>query len=181
MNYKFFLARRIYAQGENKRQVAKPAIRIAMIGMSLGLAIMLVSVCVVIGFKDEVRSKVIGFGSHLQISNFRGTQSYEIYPISANDTLLHRLADVPGVSHVQRFSTKPGIIKTDDSFQGMVLKGVAGEYQMDFYRRYLLEGEIPVFTDSAASNQVLISRLLADKLRLKLGDAISMTTCVPVG
>ena len=172
MNYKFFLARRIYAQGENKRQVAKPAIRIAMIGMSLGLAIMLVSVCVVIGFKDEVRSKVIGFGSHLQISNFRGTQSYETYPVSANDTLLHRLADVPGVSHVQRFSTKPGIIKTDDSFQGMVLKGVAGEYRMDFYRRYLLEGEIPAFTDSAASNQVLISRLLADKLRLKLGDDI---------
>lgn len=172
MNYKFFLARRIYTQGDTKRQVAKPAIRIAMIGMALGLAVMLVSVCVVIGFKDEVRSKVIGFGSHIQISNFRGTQSYETFPISANDTLLGELSRVPGVAHVQRFSTKPGIIKTDDNFQGMVLKGVAADYEMDFYRDYLVEGEIPAFTDTAASNRVLISRLLADKLHLKLGDAI---------
>ena len=113
MNYKFFLARRMYAQGESKRQVAKPAISIAMVGMALGLAVMLVSVCVLIGFKDEVRSKVIGFGSHLQVSNFRGTQSYETFPISANDTLLTELRHVAGVTHVQRFSTKPGIIKTD--------------------------------------------------------------------
>ena len=124
MNYKFFLARRMYAQGEGKRQVAKPAISIAMVGMALGLAVMLVSVCVLIGFKDEVRSKVIGFGSHLQVSNFRGTQSYETFPISANDTLLTELRRVAGVTHVQRFSTKPGIIKTDSDYQGMVLKGV---------------------------------------------------------
>ena len=172
MNYKFFLARRMYTQGESRRQVAKPAISIAMIGMALGLAIMLVSVCVLIGFKDEVRSKVIGFGSHLQISNFRSTQSYETFPVVAGDTLLSQLADISGVTHVQRFSTKPGIIKTDSDYQGMVLKGVGPEYNMDFYRKYLQEGNLPNFSDTVASNQVLISRLLADKLHLKVGDAI---------
>lgn len=172
MNYKFFLARRMYAQGEGKRQVAKPAISIAMVGMALGLAVMLVSVCVLIGFKDEVRSKVIGFGSHLQVSNFRGTQSYETFPISANDTLLTELRHVAGVTHVQRFSTKPGIIKTDSDYQGMVLKGVGPEYDLDFFRQYLVAGDIPVFSDTVASSQVLISRLLADKLHLEVGDAI---------
>ena len=77
MNYRFFLAKRIYANGNIERQAAKPAIRIAMVGMALGLAIMLASICIVIGFKDEVRSKAIGFASHIQISNFKGTQSYE--------------------------------------------------------------------------------------------------------
>lgn len=172
MNYKYFLARRIYNQSDTHRQVAKPAIRIAMTGMALGLAIMLVSICVVIGFKNEVRSKVIGFGSHIQISNFKGTQSYETFPISANDTLMNELRHLEGITHVQRFSTKPGIIKTENDFQGMVLKGVASEYRMDFFRRYLVEGEIPHFSDSVSSNKVLISRLLADKLKLKTGDYI---------
>lgn len=170
MDYKFFLARRMYSGSEGRRQVARPAIRIAMVGMALGLAIMLVSVCVVIGFKDEVRAKVIGFGSHIQISNFRGTQSYETFPIAAGDSLLDELRRVPGVARVQRFSTKPGIIKTDSAFQGMVLKGVGQDYALDFYHHYLVEGEIPAFSDSVASGKVLVSRLLADKLHLRLGD-----------
>lgn len=172
MNYKFFLARRIYTNGNMERQAAKPAIRIAMIGMALGLAVMLVSICVVIGFKDEVRSKVVGFTSHIQISNFKGTQSYETFPISVDDSLMDVLGAIKGVAHVQRFSTKPGIIKTDDNFQGIVLKGVGDEYDLSFFRNYLLEGEIPRFTDSVASNKVLVSKMLADKLQLKLGDAI---------
>ena len=119
-----------------------------------------------------MRSKVIGFGSHLQVSNFRGTQSYETFPISANDTLLTELRRVAGVTHVQRFSTKPGIIKTDSDYQGMVLKGVGPEYDLDFFRQYLVAGDVPVFSDTVASSQVLISRLLADKLHLEVGDAI---------
>lgn len=172
MNYKFFIAKRIYTDGNVERQAARPAIRIAMLGMALGLAIMLVSICVVIGFKEEVRSKVVGFASHIQISNFKGTQSYETFPISVNDSLVNMLSAIRGVSHVQRFSTKPGIIKTNDNFQGMVLKGVGNEYDLNFFRDYLIEGEVPEFTDTTPSNKVLISKMLADKLRLKLGDAV---------
>lgn len=172
MNLEFFIAKRIYLHSDLKKQVAKPAIRIAMIGMALGLVIMIISLSVVMGFKREVRSKVIGFGSHIQVSNFRSSQSYETLPVVADDSLLSALAHIEGVSHVQRYATKPGMIKTEDHFQGMVLKGVGQEYDMAFLRNHLVEGEIPVFTDSVASNRILISRSLANKLHIRLGDAL---------
>lgn len=172
MNFEFFIAKRIYFNSDRKRQVAKPAIRIATIGMALGLVIMIISLCVVMGFKREVRSKVIGFGSHIQISNFRSSQSYETLPIAAGDSLLSSLEQIEGVSHAQRYATKPGMIKTEDNFQGMVLKGVGQEYDLTFLRNHLIEGEIPAFTDSIASNQILISSALSKKLHVKLGDAL---------
>lgn len=172
MNFEFFIAKRIYFNSDRKKQVAKPAIRIATIGMALGLVIMIISLCVVMGFKREVRSKVIGFGSHIQISNFRSSQSYETLPIAAGDSLLSALEQIEGVSHAQRYATKPGMIKTEDNFQGMVLKGVGQEYDLTFLRNHLIEGEIPAFTDSIASNQILISSALSKKLHVKLGDAL---------
>jgi lipoprotein-releasing system permease protein len=126
----------------------------------------------VIGFKSEVRNKVIGFGSHIQITNLDAVNSYETHPIVAGDSLIAALSDYPEVSHVQRYSTKPGMIKTDDAFQGMVLKGVGPEFDSRFMKEYLVEGEIPVFSDSVSSNQVLISKALATKMKLKLGDKI---------
>lgn len=172
MNFEFFIAKRIYLNSDRKKQVAKPAIRIATIGMAMGLVIMIISICVVMGFKREVRSKVIGFGSHIQISNFRSSQSYETLPIVATDSLLSVIEHIEGVRHTQRYVTKPGMIKTENNFQGMVLKGVGQEYDMTFLRNHLVEGEIPVFTDSMASNRILISRTLANKLHIKLGDAL---------
>ena len=170
--FELFIAKRIYLSNDSRKQVSKPAVRIAMLGIAIGLAVMIVSVSVVIGFKQEVREKVIGFGSHIQISNFDSNQSYETRPVAATDSLLSALASVDGVSHVQRFSTKPGIIKTDEDFQGMVLKGVGPEYDLSFFRGHLLEGEIPSFSDSSATNNVVISKALADKLQLKLGNKI---------
>ena len=172
MNFELFIAKRIYLNSDRKKQVAKPAIRIATIGMAMGLVIMIISICVVMGFKREVRSKVIGFGSHIQISNFRSSQSYETLPIVATDSLLSVIEHIEGVGHTQRYVTKPGMIKTENNFQGMVLKGVGQEYDMTFLRNHLVEGEIPVFTDSMASNRILISRTLANKLHIKLGDAL---------
>lgn len=167
-----FIAKRIYQSNEGQKQVSKPAVRIAMLGIAIGLAVMIVSVAVVIGFKKEVREKVIGFGSHIQICNFDSNQSYETRPIVASNSLMDELSAMQGVQRVQRFSTKPGIIKTEDNFQGMVLKGVGPEYDLDFYRDYLLEGELPSFSDTTANNEILISKELANKLNLKLGDKI---------
>lgn len=172
MNFEFFIAKRIYSNSDRKKQVAKPAIRIATIGMAVGLVIMIISICVVMGFKREVRSKVIGFGSHIQISNFRSSQSYETLSVVATDSLLSVIEHIEGVKHTQRYATKPGMIKTENDFQGMVLKGVGQEYDTTFLRNHLVEGEIPVFTDSVSSNQILISRALANKLHIKLGDAL---------
>ncbi len=170
--FELFIAKRIYRSKEGHKQVSKPAVRIAMLGIAIGLAVMIVSVAVVMGFKKEVREKVVGFGSHIQISNFDSNLSYETRPIVARDSLLQLLLSQDGVTHVQRFSTKPGIIKTEDGFVGMVLKGVGPEYDPTFFHDHLVEGEIPSFSDSSATNNVVVSKALADKLDLKLGDKI---------
>ncbi len=172
MNLEYFIAKRIYFNPDGQKQVALPAIRIATIGMALGLIIMIVSICVVMGFKREVREKIIGFGSHIQLTNFRSGQSYETLPIVAGDSIRSILSQQVGVKHVQRYATKPGMIKTENHFQGMVLKGIGQEYDISFYQKHLLEGEIPHFSDSASTNNVLISKYLADEMDLKMGDAI---------
>lgn len=172
MSLSLFIARRIYRESDGGKQVSRPAVLIAMAGIAIGLAVMIIAVAVVIGFKDEVRKKVIGFGSHIQITNLDAVSSYETHPIVVGDSMVAALLDHPEVSHVQRFSTKPGMIKTDDAFQGMVLKGVGPEFDARFMKEHLLEGEIPVFSDSVSTNKVLISKALATKLKLKLGDKI---------
>lgn len=172
MSLSLFLARRIYRESDGGKQVSRPAVLIAMAGIAIGLAVMIIAVAVVIGFKSEVRNKVIGFGSHIQITNLDAVNSYETHPVVADDSMMTALYNYPEVAHVQRYSTKPGMIKTDDAFQGMVLKGVGPEFDSRFIKEYLLEGEIPAFSDSVSSNEVLISKSLADKMRLKLGDKI---------
>lgn len=172
MDWRLFIARRIYRSNEGGKEVSKPAVRIAMSGIAIGLAVMIVSVAVVIGFKHEVRDKVVGLGSDIMITNFDAQKSYETVPIMAPDSLLNVLRSTTGVKHVQRYSTKPGMIMTDENFQGMVLKGVGPEQRWDFLREHLQEGEIPVFSDTASTNKVLVSRTIADKLHLKLGDKL---------
>lgn len=172
MNLSRFIALRIYRSSDVGKQVSRPAVLIATIGVAIGLAVMIIAVSVIIGFKSEVRDKIIGFGSHIQISNSDAARSFETRPIAVTDSMLAALADNSGVKHVQRYSTKPGMIKTSDAFQGMVLKGIGPEYGSSFFRRHLIEGEFPQFSDSASTNRVVISKAIADKLKLKLGDKI---------
>ena len=172
MNWKLFVARRIYRSKEGGKEISRPAVRIATAGIAVGLAVMIVSVAVVIGFKHQVRDKVVGLGSDIVITNFDQQKSYETVPIVADDSLLQSLQALEGVSHVQRYTTKPGMIMTDDDFLGMVLKGVSSEYNFDFLQRHMVEGEIPVFSDTVASNLVLVSKSIADKLQVKLGDRL---------
>lgn len=172
MSFSLFIARRIYRESDGGKQVSRPAVLIAMAGIAVGLAVMIIAVAVVVGFKSEVRDKVVGFGSHIQITNLDAVNSYETHPVVVGDSMMVALAGYPEVSHVQRYSTKPGMIKTDEAFQGMVLKGVGPEFDPHFIKEYLLEGEVPVFSDSVSTNKVLISKDLATKLKLKLGDKI---------
>ena len=172
MNWKLFIAHRIYRSNEGGKEVSKPAVRIAMWGIAVGLAVMIVAVAVVIGFKHEVRDKVVGIGSDITVTNFDAQKSYETVPVSASDSLLDVLRSTEGVKHVQRYSTKPGMIMTDDNFLGMVLKGVSQEYDWTFLSKHLQEGEIPAFSDTASTNRTLISRTIANKLHLKTGDKL---------
>ena len=143
-----------------------------MWGIAVGLAVMIVAVAVVVGFKHEVRDKVVGIGSDITVTNFDAQKSYETVPVSASDSLLDVLRSTEGVKHVQRYSTKPGMIMTDDNFLGMVLKGVSQEYDWTFLSKHLQEGEIPAFSDTASTNRTLISRTIANKLHLKTGDKL---------
>ena len=172
MNWKLFVAQRIYRSREGEREVSRPAVLIARWGIAIGLAVMIVAVAVVIGFKHEVRDKVVGIGSDIVITNFDGQKSYETKPIAAGDSLMEALHATSGVKHVQRYSTKPGMIMTDDNFLGMVLKGVSQEYDWTFLKKHLQEGEIPAFSDTASTNRTLISRTIANKLHLKTGDKL---------
>ena len=172
MNLPLFLARRIHSQSDGQRMVSRPAIRIATAGVAIGLAVMIVSVCVVFGFKHTIRDKAIGFGSHIQVGSFMTLQVGEQTPIAMTDSMMQALAKAEGVKHVQRFAMKQGILKTDDNFLGVMFKGVGPEFDSTFIHQNMIEGSIPAFSDSASTNRLLISKPMADKLLLKSGDRI---------
>lgn len=172
MNLPFFLAKRIYTNNADKKRVDRPAIRIAIAGVAVGLAVMLVSVSVVFGFKHTIRNKVVGFGSHIQVANFMTLQASEQYPIQMGDSMLKVLRAIPGVKHVQRFAVKQGILKTDKDFLGVAFKGIAADYDTTFIHRNLVAGAIPHFSDTVGKQQMMVSQAIADQLNLKLGDKV---------
>ncbi len=173
MNVEYFIAKRINFQ-QGKKNVSRPAVRIATIGIALGLAVMLISVCVVIGFKSQIENKIIGFGGHIQITNFDNNNTYEMNPIKMDPALIQKIRQIPGVVHVQRFATKPGIIKTDKEFQGIILKGIDKDFDWNFFRSNLLEGNILNVRSDTLKNEILLSRNLSNLLGLKLGDELFM-------
>ena len=172
MNFPLFIARRLYSDQGDKRKVSRPAIHIAVAGVAIGLAVMIISVCVVLGFKHTIRDKVIGFGSHIQVADFMTLQQMNQYPVVMNDSMIQVIKKAPGVKHVQRFAMKEGILKTDEDFLGVGFKGVGPEWDSTFIHENMVEGSIPKFDDQASHNKILISKTMADKLRLKAGQRI---------
>ena len=172
MNFPLFIARRIYSDKGDRRKVSRPAIHIATVGVAVGLAVMILTVSVVLGFKHTIRDKVIGFGSHIQVCNFLAMQTTDSYPICIDDSTLNALRHIDGISHAERYATAQGILKTETDFLGIAFKGVAEEYNWDFIRQNLVSGEIPKFSDKSASNKILVSTNTASTLHLKVGDRI---------
>lgn len=172
MNLPLFIARKIYDGKNEGKQVSRPAIRIATAGVAIGLAVMLISISVVLGFKHTIRDKVIGFGSHIQVGSFMTLQTGDFYPIQMDDSMQTVLKTIPGVKHVQRYAMKQGILKTDHDFLGVVFKGIGAEYDTTFLHQNMRQGHIPRFTDNASSNKILISQSIADKLGVKANDKI---------
>ena len=174
MNFPLFIAHRIYSDHIGDQQkVSKPAIRIAVAGVAIGLAVMIISVCVVLGFKHTIRDKVVGFGSHIQVANFYTLQSSAIdQPVAIGDSMMNVLKRTDGVKHVQRFAMKQGILKTDIDFLGVMFKGVGPEFDSTFIHKSMVEGSIPHFSDQQSTNRILISKDMASKLNVKAGDRI---------
>lgn len=169
MNIEYFIAKRIHFR-QDRKNVSRPAVRIAILGIAIGLAVMLIAVNVVLGFKQEIRNKTIGFGGHVQITNFDSNNSYEMMPVTMTDSLQQVLKDIPGVNKIQPFCTKPGIIKTKDLFQGIVLKGAGQDFDWNFFKSNLLEGDILHYHPDSISNDAIISKDMAKVFKLKMGD-----------
>lgn len=172
MNLPLFIARRIYTSDGQRREVSLPAIRIATAGVAIGLAVMLITVSVVFGFKHTIRDKVIGFGSHITIQSFMAQQTASPVPICISDTLMRQLKALPEVRHVQQYTMTQGILKTDDDFLGVAFKGIGRDYDVSFLSQHIVEGELPRFSDDKTSYQLLVSRMMADNLSLHVGDRI---------
>ena len=172
MSFEFTIARRLFGHRDDTSRISRPAVTIAMWGVAVGLAVMILSVGIVLGFKGEIRSKVIGFGGHIQLINYQSLYSAESQPIAADGLLLHRLSRMPGIGHAQRFCIKTGMLKTDDAFKGIALRGVAQEYDTTFLAAHLREGRLPAFSDSVATNEVLISSAIARELKLTAGQKV---------
>lgn len=172
MNLPLFIARRIYSDNDAAQKVSRPAIRIATAGVAIGLAVMIVSVSIVFGFKHTIRDKVIGFGGHITVANVMTLRSSDARPICIQDSMMRALKSVDGVAHVQRYAMTQGILKTDKDFLGVAFKGVAAEYDTTFIHNNMVSGSIPAFTDSAGSNKIVISKTMADLLKLKAGDRV---------
>ena len=174
MNTELFIARRLVKDRENKKNLSRRIVSIAIFGISLGLAVMIVSIAVLTGFKNEIRNKVIGFGSHIQILNFDSNTSYETTPISKKQSFYPGLDDIQGIKHIQVFGYKPGIIKTKTDIQGIVLKGIDKDFDWSFFDKNIVEGEKFEINDSSTTNKVLISKYVATLLKLEEGDDFAM-------
>ena len=172
MNTALFIAKRI--SSSRKNSFSRPIIRIAIAGVSLGIAVMIISVAIVTGFQTQIRDKVIGFGSHIQINKYDFNSSYEADPISKNQHFYPSIDSINGIRHIQVYAYKAGIIKTEDQIKAVVLKGVGTDFDFTFFERNLIEGEALELSATARSTNVIISSLMASKLKLKLGDPLRM-------
>ena len=172
MNLPVFIANRL--SGKDKENLSGPVIRIAVLTIALGLAVMMVSVSVLIGFQTEIRNKVIGFAAHIRIDNFDSNTSYEAEPVSIDQPFYPGLESEEGIRHIQVFALKAGLIKTEDQMQGIVLKGIGKDFDWDFFRKNITAGAPFQLNDSAASNNIIISSKIADKLKLNLNDEVRM-------
>jgi lipoprotein-releasing system permease protein len=174
MNLPYFIAQRLIKGRREGTSFSSPINIIAIIGIAIGLAVMILAVAVLTGFKQEIREKVVGFGSHIQIMNFDSNISFETTPISNGQDFIPRIKKIPGVKHIQIFSTKAGIIKTDMDIQGVVLKGISSDFDWSYFSSNIVDGSVFAVTDTAIGNKVIISKKISDMLKLKTGDSFAM-------
>jgi len=172
MNYELFIARRIIFGSADQNRISRPIVRLAILSIALGLAVMIVAVMVVTGFRNEIEKKVTGFSAHLRINNFDNNNSYEETPIDRNQPFYSLIRNNPDIEHIQVYATKAGIIKTNTEIEGILLKGVGNDFDWRFFNDKMVAGKPLVIRDSVHSKEVLISKNTASLLHLKVGDPV---------
>ncbi|NMB51619.1 MAG: ABC transporter permease, partial [Bacteroidales bacterium] len=174
MNLPYFIAERLIKGRKEGTSFSRPINVIAIIGISFGIAVMIIAVAILTGFKKQIREKVVGFGSNIQIVNFDSNLSFETAPIHEGQSFIPKIKKIPGISHIQVFATKAGIIKTDEEIQGVVLKGVGSDFDWSYFESNFVDGEIFTVSDSVRTEKVVISKKISDMLRLRIGDSFAM-------
>ncbi len=173
MNTELFIAQRLYKKRNGEQRLSKPAVVIAQWGVAVGIIVMIASISIVIGFKHEIRDKIIGFGGHIQVRNYEAS-NYGESPVTVTAQEIEQLSNATGVKHAQSYIHKPGLIAVGDEFEGVIVKGIGREYDTSFFASHMKEGEMPHFSDTAALNQIVLSRSLADKLNTHIGETINI-------
>jgi lipoprotein-releasing system permease protein len=173
LGFSWFIAKRLLGRGAENR-ISGPVVRIAVLAIAVSLAVMIISVSVVTGFQQAIRAKVIGFGAHIQLSNFDSNQSLEAKPIRRDPDLEKQLRQHPSVKHLQVYAVKPGIIRSGEAIQGVLFKGIDRQYDVSFLKSHLVSGRLPIFTDTSRSQEVLISAAQARLLKLSAGSSFVM-------
>lgn len=170
--FTWFVAKRLFAQGGSSGRASRLATGIATFGVAIGLAVMLVSVAIVLGFQREVEDKVLGFGAHIKVLNYKSLGQKEFSPIVIDDSIVSRLGSIPNVVSVARFCIKPGMLKTEANFKGIALQGIGQDYDQSFILNHLVKGEMPEFTDSVSSGKLVLSQSLAREMQVDVGETI---------
>ena len=168
MNFELLIARRIISGQSQTGPVTGPIIKVAIGAVAVGMCVMILAVCIVTGFQKEVRNKLVGFSGQIQISNLDDNSSFEKKPMDG--AIAAQVRRQGNVKHAQVFATKAGIIKTDSEIEGIVLKGIGADFDWSFFNRYMVAGKHFDLRDTQTSNEAVISKHNADKLRLKCGD-----------
>ena len=174
MKYEYFLAKRIIGNKSYKSSVSAPIIKIGIVAIAISIIVMLIAIATGIGLEHKIRDKAVAFNGHISISNFDSNESEGAQvPISKNQDFYPEFNTVSGVSHIQAVANKFGIIRTNTDFEGLFLKGVGSDYDWRYFKDFLVEGRLPVYTQKYSS-EVLISTYLADRLGFVVGDSFQM-------
>lgn len=172
MNLSLFMSRRLL-KGENRKQISHGAVVISTVGIALGVAVMIITLSIVLGFQREVREKVVSFGSHVQLLNYNTYYRGDMHPIQVNGQLIGELSGIPGVASVSRFTAKSGVLKTDDAFQGVSFRGFDEHYDLSFLQHSLLEGQITEpFSSKKSTGRLYVSKRVAKQLKLEVGQKV---------
>jgi lipoprotein-releasing system permease protein len=174
MNFPYFVAQKLIKGRREGTSFSRPINVIAIIGIAMGLAVMILAVEILTGFKQQIREKVVGFGSNIQIVNFDSNISFETTPISDKQDFVPKIKQIPGIKHMEVFATKAGIIQTDQDIQGVVLKGVGSDFDWSYFSSNMIDGSVFHVTDTGRTDKVIISKKISDMLRLKTGDSFVM-------
>jgi len=170
LNLEYFISKNIIKGDSQSKKFTKPIIRISIVAIALGLIVMIVALGIVSGFQREIRNKVIGFGSHIQITSYDSQNTYEASPISKNQDFYPKMDSVDGIKHIQVYATKAGIIKTKEEIYGVVVKGIGSDFDWTFFDEKIVEGSSFVIDDDKKENDILLSNHIASKMKLTVGD-----------